>query len=93
MVSPRRFDKSRPPKENSASCISTGNFEDDMSKINSCDWIIEVVIENLDIKKKVFESVEKYRDRALSWGLVRMAPRDCHDRAQKKDRPEDGPFR
>ena len=38
--------------------ITTGNFEDDMSKIAGFDWIIEVVVENLDIKKKVFDQVE-----------------------------------
>jgi 3-hydroxyacyl-CoA dehydrogenase len=41
--------------------ISTGNFEDDMPKIAAYDWIIEVVVENLDIKKKVFDQVEKFR--------------------------------
>jgi 3-hydroxyacyl-CoA dehydrogenase len=41
--------------------ITTGNFDDDISKIGSCDWIIEVVVERLDIKQKVFEQVEKYR--------------------------------
>ncbi len=41
--------------------ISTGNFEDDMSKIAGVDWIIEVVVENLDIKKKVFDQVEQFR--------------------------------
>lgn len=41
--------------------VSTGNFTDDMPKIATCDWVIEVVVENLDIKKKVFEEVEKYR--------------------------------
>jgi 3-hydroxyacyl-CoA dehydrogenase len=41
--------------------ITTGNFEDDMKDIASCDWILEAVVENLDIKKKVFEQVEKYR--------------------------------
>lgn len=41
--------------------ISTGNFDDDMHKISECDWIIEVVVERLDIKKIVFEKVEKYR--------------------------------
>lgn len=41
--------------------ITTGNFEDDMSKIAAVDWIIEVVVENLDIKKKVFDQVEQYR--------------------------------
>ncbi|TVQ77411.1 MAG: 3-hydroxyacyl-CoA dehydrogenase [Flavobacteriales bacterium] len=44
-----------------SSRISTGNFEDDMSKIADCDWIIEVVVERLDIKKIVFDSVEKHR--------------------------------
>ncbi|MEN8251450.1 MAG: 3-hydroxyacyl-CoA dehydrogenase/enoyl-CoA hydratase family protein, partial [Bacteroidota bacterium] len=44
-----------------ASRITLGNFEDDMPKIESADWVMEVVIENLDIKKKVFEQVEKYR--------------------------------
>jgi 3-hydroxyacyl-CoA dehydrogenase len=41
--------------------ITTGNFEDDMKKIGAYDWVIEVVVENLDIKKKVFEQVEQYR--------------------------------
>lgn len=41
--------------------ITTGNFEDDMPRIAACDWVIEVVVENLDIKKKVFEQVEKFR--------------------------------
>jgi len=41
--------------------ITTGNFEDDMAKIAQYDWIIEVVVENLDIKKKVFDQVEQFR--------------------------------
>ncbi|KQR72315.1 3-hydroxyacyl-CoA dehydrogenase/enoyl-CoA hydratase family protein [Pedobacter sp. Leaf176] len=41
--------------------IKTGNFEDDMPKIAGFDWVIEVVVENLDIKKKVFEQVEQFR--------------------------------
>ena len=41
--------------------ISTGNFDDDMKQIANCDWIIEVVVERLDIKQKIFEQVEKYR--------------------------------
>lgn len=44
-----------------ASRVTTGNFDDDLSGISECDWIIEVVVERLDIKKQVFESVEKYR--------------------------------
>lgn len=41
--------------------ITTGNTTDDLSKIKDCDWIIEVVIERLDIKKAVFEQIEQYR--------------------------------
>ena len=41
--------------------ISTGNFDDNMKEIGTCDWVIEVVVERLDIKKIVFEQVEKYR--------------------------------
>ncbi|MET1055301.1 MAG: 3-hydroxyacyl-CoA dehydrogenase NAD-binding domain-containing protein [Pedobacter sp.] len=47
--------------KNTVSKISTGNFDDDMAKIAGADWIIEVVVENLDIKKKVFEQVEQFR--------------------------------
>ena len=41
--------------------ITTGNTTDDMAKISEADWIIEVVVERLDIKRSVFEHVEKYR--------------------------------
>ncbi|KQS47801.1 MULTISPECIES: 3-hydroxyacyl-CoA dehydrogenase/enoyl-CoA hydratase family protein [Flavobacterium] len=41
--------------------ITTGNTTDDLSKIAEADWIIEVVVERLDIKKQVFEQIEKYR--------------------------------
>ena len=41
--------------------IDTGNFEDDMEKIADCDWIIEVVMERLDIKDQVFANVAKHR--------------------------------
>ena len=41
--------------------ISTGNFTDNMKDISGCDWIIEVVVERLDIKQSVFTEVEKYR--------------------------------
>ncbi|MEO9004679.1 MAG: 3-hydroxyacyl-CoA dehydrogenase/enoyl-CoA hydratase family protein [Ginsengibacter sp.] len=42
--------------------IATGNFEDNMKDIVSCDWIIEVVVERLDIKKLIYEQVEKFRN-------------------------------
>lgn len=48
-------------KKEFAAKISTGNFDDDMSRIGGYDWVIEVVVENLDIKKKVYEQVEKFR--------------------------------
>jgi 3-hydroxyacyl-CoA dehydrogenase len=41
--------------------ITIGNFEDDFEKIKDADWVIEVVVERLDIKQQVFEKVEKYR--------------------------------
>lgn len=41
--------------------IQTGNFDDNMKDIATCDWVIEVVIERLDIKKKIYDLVEKYR--------------------------------
>ncbi len=46
---------------NFASRITVGNFEDDMSKIATADWIVEVVVERLDIKKQVFEKVDQLR--------------------------------
>ena len=44
-----------------SSRITTGNFEDDMPKVKDCEWILEAVVENLKIKKEVFENVEKHR--------------------------------
>lgn len=41
--------------------IQTGNFTDNMKDIAGCDWVIEVVVERLDVKQAVFEEVEKYR--------------------------------
>lgn len=41
--------------------ITTGNLEDDISKVKDADWIIEVVVERLDIKKQVFDNLEKHR--------------------------------
>ena len=41
--------------------IVTGNLEDDLHKIKDVDWVMEVVVERLDIKQQVFEKIEKYR--------------------------------
>jgi 3-hydroxyacyl-CoA dehydrogenase len=44
-----------------ADLISIGNLEDDFEKIASCDWIIEVVVENLKVKQDLFKRIEKVR--------------------------------
>jgi len=44
-----------------ASRITTGNIDDDLHLIKDVDWIMEVVVERLDIKKMVFEKIEKHR--------------------------------
>jgi len=44
-----------------ANRITTGNTTDNLSEIATCDWIIEVVVERLDIKKQVFEQIDKFR--------------------------------
>ncbi len=41
--------------------ITVGNFDDDLPKIKNTDWIIEVVVERLDIKKSVYEKIEQFR--------------------------------
>ncbi|MFW1373566.1 3-hydroxyacyl-CoA dehydrogenase NAD-binding domain-containing protein, partial [Vibrio parahaemolyticus] len=41
--------------------IKTGNFDDNMKDIADYDWVIEVVVERLDIKQLIYNEVEKYR--------------------------------
>ena len=41
--------------------ITTGNFDDNLKDIASCDWVIEVVVERLDIKTSLYERVEQFR--------------------------------
>jgi 3-hydroxyacyl-CoA dehydrogenase len=41
--------------------ITTGNFDDNLQEIAGVDWIIEVVVERLDIKQLMYEKIEKYR--------------------------------
>jgi 3-hydroxyacyl-CoA dehydrogenase len=44
-----------------ARLVSVGNFDDDMAQLKDCDLVIEAVVENLDIKRKLYEHVEQYR--------------------------------
>jgi 3-hydroxyacyl-CoA dehydrogenase len=41
--------------------ITTGNFDDNLKDIASCDWIIEVVVERLDVKRSLYEKVDQIR--------------------------------
>ncbi|HOW99896.1 MAG TPA: 3-hydroxyacyl-CoA dehydrogenase NAD-binding domain-containing protein, partial [Deltaproteobacteria bacterium] len=56
--------KAKPPlfySKADAARISTGNLEDDFDKLADCDWIIEVVVENLKIKQQLFARIDKVR--------------------------------
>jgi len=44
-----------------ARLITIGNFEDDLAKVAECDWIIEAVVENLEIKRTMLKKVEAIR--------------------------------
>jgi len=44
-----------------ADLVSTGNLEDDFDKLSECDWIIEVVVENLKIKQDLFKRIDGIR--------------------------------
>jgi len=58
------IDKSKPAllySKDLARLITPCNYEDDAKKLAECDWIVEVVVERLDIKRKIFEMVEEHR--------------------------------
>ncbi len=48
-------------KQEFAQRISCGNFDDDLSKVSDCDWVLEAIIENLEIKKSLYEKLEEVR--------------------------------
>src|SRR5215470_12373075 len=43
-----------------AGLISVGNFEDDLPKLKGCDWVIEAIVENLEIKRSLYERIEPH---------------------------------
>jgi 3-hydroxyacyl-CoA dehydrogenase len=56
--------KAKPPvyyNTDDAALIEVGNFEDDMARLADCDWVVEAVTENLDIKRTLFEKVDRFR--------------------------------
>ncbi|HPD83611.1 MAG: 3-hydroxyacyl-CoA dehydrogenase NAD-binding domain-containing protein [Alphaproteobacteria bacterium] len=44
-----------------AKLIEVGNLEDDLEKLKDCDWIVEVVLEDLKIKHATYEKIQKHR--------------------------------
>jgi 3-hydroxyacyl-CoA dehydrogenase len=48
-------------RKSEVSRITTGNFDDNLKDIATCDWVIEVVVERLDIKKSLYERIEQFR--------------------------------
>jgi 3-hydroxyacyl-CoA dehydrogenase len=56
--------KSRPASfftEGHASLVTLGNLEDDFDKIAQADWVVEVVVENLEVKRRLMERIDKVR--------------------------------
>src|SRR5574341_143297 len=43
-----------------AHLVSVGNFEDDLPKLKTCDWVIEAIVENLEIKRSLYELIEPH---------------------------------
>lgn len=69
--------------------IETGNLEDHMEKLAEVDWIIEVVVEDLQVKKKLLHSIDQYRgERTIvssntSGISVHKMIEDCSDEMKK----------
>ena len=66
--------------------IEAGNLEDDLSKLAEVDWIIEVVVEKLQVKKQVFEQIDQYRKQG---SIVSSNTSGISIEAMAEDRSED----
>src|SRR5579862_2280305 len=47
--------------EEKAALVQAGNFEDDLEKVKDCDWIIEAIVENLEVKRALWRKVDAAR--------------------------------
>ncbi|RJY08852.1 3-hydroxyacyl-CoA dehydrogenase/enoyl-CoA hydratase family protein [Aurantiacibacter aquimixticola] len=47
--------------KSAARLVETGNIEDHLDKVAECDWVVEAIIERLDIKQSLYEKLEKVR--------------------------------
>lgn len=59
-----RLHKTKPAPlmhKRNARLIKAGNLEDDLDELKSCDWIIEVVVERLDIKQDLYRKIQEHR--------------------------------
>ena len=59
-----RILKSRPPlliEKNKIDLISEGNTEDDFNLVGKADWVVEAVVERIDIKKNIYKKIEQVR--------------------------------
>ena len=63
-----------------AKLIEIGNFTDDMAKLKDCDFVIEAVVERLDIKHKLFAEVEKHRKPTVDYRFKHERNSDRIDR-------------
>jgi len=43
-----------------ADLVTVGNLDDDLAKLKECDWVIEAIIENLEIKRALYERIEPH---------------------------------
>ena len=50
-------------KKSFSSYITIGNFEEDLQKIKDCDWVLEAIVERLDIKQKLFEKIDQFKSK------------------------------